>query len=859
MRLPRASLKRLLGSGLLLCWVGCTDGASDEPGELGGKGPSVPTGSALASLARADDCDDLLSKIQDDAIAKVKLAAELAKTQGSRGRDEGDFSGDEDSSEGISQGPVRNAGGGSLGTATDAKKPGESASDPVASEPAPTAPSKGESQNSAESGVLADSPGADGAGSPPSLSGPTGASETNSQVAGVEEADFVKVVNNGAGIFLLHGNTLQKLKSFPAAETARVGTPLKIEGAPSELFVSDAGKAIVFSSASVSSSGTRGGASAPDVDYACPSDADCGYYGGGNGTKITIADVNVDPPRVERELYYEGSYVSSRRYEALPADVVRVIVQSSTEYYGLYEPKVQWYDAWGRAYDADNIASQLAEWVTRTSESIRKTTLDDWLPNAEEKINGQRVAVARDCASYYVPVAGLSEYGLTQVLSVDLAQPAQKVGGVTIVGATSTVYSNTTRLVLAQPDYRWSNAGDFGIVDQQRTALHVFDLAAANTSYLASGWVSGQLPPHNPQFGIDVGKDGSLRVASTGFLRDNPAAKPNTQEFWAQHPETYVSVLQVAGNQLEQLGKTANLGLPRETIQSARFVGDRAYVVTYEQKDPLVVVDVSNPRAPSVLGHISIPGFSQYMHPLDDTHLITVGQGATWGIQLQLFDVTDPKNIPAPKLLDFGSGSSSEASYAHKAFTFYNGVLAVPVSGSFSSSDFRRQYYSSALRLVKVDAATGFQLLGTVDHAQLYADNGLGVQCGQCDPTGCYDYGCGYSPEVRRGAFVSAGSATYVYSFSHAGVLVNDLSNLTTPVAKVGLPQPQYGYESTPGRKPSFGGGVSVDDEPESLPPAKQPVADVAPTSRPVELDGGSATVVVDAGAPAVTLAPDAG
>lgn len=849
MRAPTASLKRVLGTGLMLCWVGCSSGDGDEPG--GGSGPAVPARGAVAALSRADSCDDLLSKIQDDAIAKVKLAAELAKTRRASGggfdEDEGDFStsdpgsfdnssdeSDDGAGESV-QGPTRNAG----------VKPSGNGGLAVPAADAPS-PSKGEEVAGGDG-----SNGTSSSGTPPSLSGPTGASETNSQVANVEEADFVKVVQSGAGIFLLHGNTLVKLKSFPAAETAVVGTALKIEGSPSELFVSDAGKAIVFSSASVTSS-RNGGATTTD---ACSSDGNC--YGGGNGTKITIADVTVDPPRVLRELYYEGGYVSSRRYDALPADVVRVILQSGADYYGLYEPRVQWNDAWGRPYDDATIAAQLNEWVARSTASIRKTTLTDWLPNAEEKVNGQRVTVAPNCASYYVPVAGLSDYGLTQVLSLDLATPANPVGGVTIVGATSTVYSNTSRLVLAQPDYRWSGRADFGIVDQQRTAVHAFDLAAANTNYVASGWVSGQLPPHNPQFGIDVGKDGSLRLATTGFVRDKPDAKPNTADFWQQHPETYVTVLQVAGNQLEQVGKTGNLGLPRETIQSARFVGDRAYVVTYEQKDPLVVVDVTNPRAPTVLGQISIPGFSQYMHPLDDNHLITVGQGASWGIQLQLFDVTDPKNIPAPKVLDFGSGSSSEASYSHKAFTLYNGVLAVPVSGSYASQDFRRRYFSSALRLVKVDAATGFSLLGTVDHAQLYADNGAGVRCGQCDPTGCYDYACGYSPEVRRGVFVSAGASTYVYSFSSAGVLVNDLTNLVTPVAKVGLPQPQYGYPNgvrTPGWSNP---GVAVDDIGVSDDGWEGEDGD-RPTMAPAPagLDAGIAIEEADAGPPAVTTAP---
>ena len=146
--------------------------------------------------------------------------------------------------------------------------------------------------------------------------------------------------------------------------------------------------------------------------------------------------------------------------------------------------------------------------------------------------------------------------------------------------------------------------------------------------------------------------------------------------------------------------------------------------------------------------------------------------------------------IPAPKLLDFGSGSSSEVSFNHKAFTFYKGLMALPVSGSAFSD--RLRYYRSAIELVRVDAATGFQHLGTIDHAPLYANNGAGVGCGSCDALGCYDYYCGYSAEVRRGHFVEGDGTTYVYSFSHAGVLVNDLQDLSQSIARVGLPAPAF-------------------------------------------------------------------
>ena len=748
--------------------------------------PVIPPPTLLASLAVAADCGDLLTRIQNDAIAKLKLQVELAKKNPQLG--------------GPTKGPPGSAVGGLGGFA------------PPPQAGAPTAPVDSRDDSASE-------------GASPKPSGPTSASDTNKQVQDVDEADFVKVVENGASIYLLHGNTLRKLKSWPAQQTQLVGKPLTIEGSPSEMFVTAQNKAVVFSAVWGYGENTGGpnplnGWPGGPVALPCRSDGFCG--GGGNSLKITVADLSGAEPKVERELYYEGSYVSSRRYEG---DIVRAVVRANSKFNGLFQPSIQWYDAWGRPYDSANIASQLDEWEKRTTASIRATELSDWLPTAREAQAGKLVELAPDCDSYFVPEPGLAGYGLTHVLSLDARDSQKPVGGVTIVGAASTVYSNAQRLVLAQPDFRTLDV-DFGITSEQQTALHQFDLSGAETKYVASGWVFGQLPRHNPQFGIDVTSDGTIRVASTGFVRKSPSAKPNTPQFWERTTENYVSALRVTGEQIAVVGKSAKLGHVDESVQSARFIGDRAYVVTFRQTDPLIVVDVSNPSSLPVLGEIEIPGFSQYIHPLDDLHLVTLGQSASRGIQLQLFDVTDPKNIPPPKTLDFGSGSYSEGSYNHKAFTLFEGVLAIPISGQQKLPN--RPQYSSGLELVRVDAQSGFSYLGNIDHARLYANNGAGVSCGQCDANGCFEYACGYAPEVRRGHFVKGEGGTFVYSFSHAGVLVHDLASLTRPAASVGLPAPimqnMGPWYPTPGMTPGGGGAAPTMSAPDR-PPVSTPTA----------------------------------
>ena len=96
------------------------------------------------------------------------------------------------------------------------------------------------------------------------------------------------------------------------------------------------------------------------------------------------------------------------------------------------------------------------------------------------------------------------------------------------------------------------------------------------------------------------------------------------------------------------VGKLENLA-PDERIYSARFLGNRVYLVTFRQIDPLFVIDLSDPASPKVLGQLKIPGVSDYLHYYDDNHIIGVGRDATekgqvTGLKLALFDVNDVAN-----------------------------------------------------------------------------------------------------------------------------------------------------------------------------------------------------------------------
>jgi hypothetical protein len=604
-----------------------------------------------------------------------------------------------------------------------------------------------------------------GAGGSSGSSGPPPAhSDTNTQVAGVDEADIVKT--DGNNLYLLHGQSLAILKSWPISDLG-VASSTAVEGNPIEMFVAD-GKIVIYSQVDGSGIYTAAGV-APRSPY-----YEYGNYGGPawDGmpnpyyaplTKITVLDVSGATPSVSKELYFEGNYASSRRVDAH----VRTILSG-----GSYGPAVSYYPEISGEYP-----DTAAEWKVLFEDLRFKNTLaiygskvSDWLPNRFEKKNGKVQTIAPSCESYYLPPEASTGYGLVQVESLDLDALNAPLAETSVVGAVDTVYANDSSLYLAARSWI---APTFmpGLTpeDSSATYLHKFDLKTdpAHPAYVASGSVSGHV---KNQFSLDE-KDGVLRIATTRQLVSQTESTTSNS----------VYALRQNGDELAEIGSVKNLA-PGEQIYSTRFVGDRAYVVTFRQVDPLFVIDLGNPQSPKVLAELKIPGFSDYMHPMDDGHLLTIGQDATadgqvTGLALQVFDVVDAKN---PKLLhkhvfsgqDYGY---SEASYNHKAFNWYAplNLLAFPFQAYDSQGGMK-----TSLELFDVTVADGIKKRGSVDHTGFF----------QADPYGyCGGY---YGVGVRRGVFIDE----YVYAISYGGVTASSVSNPAVPVATLPLSTPATPY-----------------------------------------------------------------
>ena len=255
--------------------------------------------------------------------------------------------------------------------------------------------------------------------------------------------------------------------------------------------------------------------------------------------------------------------------------------------------------------------------------------------------------------------------------------------------------------------------------ETRKTIIHKISIDEGEIEYVAKGSVPGRLLN---QFSMDQSGD-RFRVATT-------------TEIYTQYEGTIRSnAVYILDEQLNIVGGLDQIA-PDESVFSARFIEDRLYLVTFQQIDPFFVIDLST-DTPKILGELKIPGFSNYLHPYDEEHIIGIGRDTKeigegrvqqLGIKIALFNVADVSN---PKVVDdivIGDSSThSESLYNHKAFFFdkTRGVLSIPISGDVeslngisSSKMFAPDYNRwSGFYVFDLDSLDGFNLKGTITHS----------------------------------------------------------------------------------------------------------------------------------------------
>lgn len=271
---------------------------------------------------------------------------------------------------------------------------------------------------------------------------------------------------------------------------------------------------------------------------------------------------------------------------------------------------------------------------------------------------------------------GFSGLDLVSVLTIDMDKGLHAVDRDAILAGAQTVYASPTSLYIASHRYHEGVEDGETAPADSRTEIHRFDAPADGpTTYRSSGAVTGFVLN---QFALSE-HAGVLRVAST-------SEPPWFEGGGADPSQSYVTVLAERGSKLAAVGRVGGLGRGEE-IYAVRFVGDRGYVVTFRQVDPLYTLDLSDPTRPRVAGQLKIRGYSAYLHPVSDTLLLGVGQdatkqGAELGTQLSLFDVSDPARPVRRAQVRLGD-SYSEAEFDHHAFLYWKpaNLAVIPLTG----------------------------------------------------------------------------------------------------------------------------------------------------------------------------------
>lgn len=500
---------------------------------------------------------------------------------------------------------------------------------------------------------------ASGAGGSEAQASDTAHSDTNVQEAGVDEPDIVKT--DGQRIVAVAQGRVHLITSVRGKLTRAATLP----GSTARNVFLSGDRLLVFGDPS-SGEGSSAWVGATSV--------------------LTMYDLSsLTAPQLVATLTIDGTVLDAR----LVGSQIRVV--------SMAVPDV---DAPSPTFTSQGRLTEKSERKLR--EAVAKTTIENWIPSYVLSDGAGRQldqGLLVDCADLARPAAfsGIDTVAVTS-LSMDSAlQSHQAVG---VVAGGEQIYATGTATYVASTEWKPDGA-------VATTSLHKFVTAASGAStYRGSGEVPGTLLN---QYALSE-YEGVLRVASTVTDRRGWASQREVTE-------GVVTTLRETDGTLSQVGQIGGLGREdNESIHAVRFLEDRGYVVTFRQTDPLYVLDLTEPRNPTVLGELKIPGYSGYLHPVGENLLLGVGQsGATAGgqpgVQFSLFDISDPASPRRVGTRTYGAGAAG-AEFDPKAFLYWEprDLVVAPLS---LYGDGTGQGFSSGVVLLRT-TATGLTELGMV-------------------------------------------------------------------------------------------------------------------------------------------------
>ncbi|MGI6308218.1 MAG: beta-propeller domain-containing protein [Dethiobacteria bacterium] len=511
---------------------------------------------------------------------------------------------------------------------------------------------------------------------------------TNLQVEGVDEADIVKT--DGQYLYQVNKGRIIIARAYPPGEM-KICSTLQFNDTgftPRELYV-DHNRLVVIGTAHQEIP-VQPMPKNPQEPLLPQSQKSIAIYPPPpyrqSTLKTIIFDIsNKENVRQLREIELEGHYVSSRKI----GPALYLVANKSVG------------DYWIMPADAENSAP-----------SYRDTAIkEDFI-----KIGYDRIR--------YFPGFLTPNYLLVAGLNLEKSTAPVKVQ--TYLGASENIYASLEHLYVAVANY---GSGDPEIKRPPSgpdTMLYKFALDNGTVAYTAQGKVPGTVLN---QFSMDEYKE-HLRLATT------------TGSPWGSGEEISKNNVYILDPELQITGRVEDLA-PGEKIYAARFLGEKGYMVTFRTVDPLFVIDLQDPQKPRLLGALKIPGYSDYLHPYDENHLLGFGketmeipqkdhQGSTigstiidLGMKLSLFDVSDVQNpVEKFKTTIGGRGTHSELLQNHKALLWSKdkNLLAFPLTVMETKSTTPQgipgygEFTFQGAYIYNIDMQKGFQLKGKITH-----------------------------------------------------------------------------------------------------------------------------------------------
>jgi uncharacterized secreted protein with C-terminal beta-propeller domain len=512
-------------------------------------------------------------------------------------------------------------------------------------------------------------------------------SSTNIQVEGVDEADIVKT--DGKYIYQVNRDRVVIVEAYPASQM-KVASIIGFNDKsfyPSEIFIDEKHMVVL---------GTGYNQQPGDM----PMERKMMYPPIYRSSTVKIYVYNIEDKENVREIRQfeiDGFYVSSRK---IGSNLYLVANKHINYYYPMEQGEGP------------------------TTPSYRDTAVSD-----------EFIQVGFDRIQYF-PEFLTPNYLI--VAGINLDNNNEEANVYSYLGSSENIYVSLENLYVALTKYEEATTSNSnGVIGIPRimpiefdrnTQVYKFALNNGKVNFVSEGQVPGNILN---QFSMDEHK-GFFRIATT------------KGDMWRTDEHTSKNNVYILDREMKITGKVEDIA-PGERIYSTRFMGDRGYMVTFRTVDPFFVIDLKDPYNPKILGELKIPGYSDYLHPYDENHIIGFGKDTIelpqydrngividtmafyMGVKISMFDVTDVNN-PIEKFVKYigDRGTESEVLYNHRALLFSKekNLMAFPVT-LMEVKDTTPQYPGmpphgefafQGAYIYNVDLVNGFSLRSRITH-----------------------------------------------------------------------------------------------------------------------------------------------